>query len=263
MRSSKSLTSLGRQRQKIGAVVRDLRSQRRLSQVDLAEQLGISQSRLSMVERGSSSLTAEQFLHILRFFNTTIDRFDVAIPNPTDALQNALARLGALHLRESADLLPAVEHEDPSRVIRDAIIDASPRLVTALAPVLVRQHKRLALIRVYGELAAIGFGARLPWVVDNTIEAIALGSASGNAVFRRHLYREAGITFRSFIDQVSDRLGDRELKWDILDSTIRSETTLRRVRENASRPSSRWGIVSSIQPGDFASALEAADASDR
>src|SRR5687768_17386784 len=92
-------------RQGVCAKVRDLRLGRRWTQAELAVRLGMSQSRLSQVERGEGSFTAEQLIEILRLFNVPLDQF-IPAPDPDAELQNAFARLGAFHLRESPDVLP-------------------------------------------------------------------------------------------------------------------------------------------------------------
>ena len=56
----------------IARKVHDLRRGRRWTQAELARRLDLSQSRLSEVERGDGSFTAEQFLTILRLFNVSV-----------------------------------------------------------------------------------------------------------------------------------------------------------------------------------------------
>jgi DNA-binding XRE family transcriptional regulator len=82
------------ERAHISRVVRDLRKERGWTQAELAGKLGLSQSRLSEVERGDGSFTAEQFLQILRLFNVAVDRF-LGETDRSLQLQNALARLVA------------------------------------------------------------------------------------------------------------------------------------------------------------------------
>src|SRR6476469_4792741 len=104
-----SRKSAGRAR--ISATVRALRKERGWTQAELAEKLGLSQNRLSEVERGDGSFTAEQFLLILKLFNVTTSRFADATDRPQQ-LQNALARRGASHLQESAGVVPADDLAD-------------------------------------------------------------------------------------------------------------------------------------------------------
>jgi hypothetical protein len=56
-----------------------------------------------------------------------------------------------------------------------------------------------------------------------------------------------------------DRGGDvRAALPDLLETTIRSERSLREVQRSSSAISQRWGIVTSLQPEDFVGALKAA-----
>src|SRR5687768_15567391 len=85
----------------IGAKVRALRNARRLTQAQLAQQLNVTQGRLSDLERGKASFAAEQFLSILRIFNVPASEFMPSSGGMEAELQNALARLGARHLVEA------------------------------------------------------------------------------------------------------------------------------------------------------------------
>src|SRR5262249_18893316 len=93
-----------RNRARIAREVKRLREDRRWTQAELSKRLGLSQSRLSEIERGQGSFTAEQFLTILKLFNVSVTRFASA-RKPSTELQNALARLGADHLQESQEVL--------------------------------------------------------------------------------------------------------------------------------------------------------------
>ena len=59
----------------IAKKVRLLRRERRLSQAELAKKLGLSQSRLSELENGAGSFTAEQLVMLLQLFNVTLADF--------------------------------------------------------------------------------------------------------------------------------------------------------------------------------------------
>src|SRR3989338_8398768 len=124
----------------IAAKIRDLRRQRRWTQARLAGLLGISQNRLSEIERGDGSFTAEQLVLVMSTFNLQLDYFSISRQKAGAELQNTLARLGAGHLRE--DLSPGA-FESAKRVdevLLEALIAAdSPRQVAAVAPVLVAQ----------------------------------------------------------------------------------------------------------------------------
>src|SRR5687767_5977124 len=94
---------LEKERHRIGKKVRVLREQRGLTQAELSARLAMSQARLSLIEHGKASLTAEQFLELLRLLRVSISTFS----EPTSAaseLQATLARLGAFHLQEDSDV---------------------------------------------------------------------------------------------------------------------------------------------------------------
>ena len=104
MNTDKYSHSLEKDRAQVAQKVRELRRGRRWTQAELSRRLHLSQGRLSEVERGAGSFTAEQFLAILKLFNVPVSHFYHAAPDQASELQNALARLGALHLQESADV---------------------------------------------------------------------------------------------------------------------------------------------------------------
>lgn len=254
---------LGRSRKKIATKVRELRRARNLTQDELAKRLHISQNRLSEIEHGGGSFTAEQFLELLRLFNVTASDFVEDARDPDLELQNALARLGATHLHESA-IVPSAVLEEINDVVREALLNGSPRLITALAPVLVSHADSLNLPKLYAELHELGLERRLAWVVENTLVALdALANESGSgAKGWSKLKRRAEVPFRLFVDLVGPRGEVPGWKGapDPLDPTIRSLRTLEEVKLSASKSSERWGIATSLQPDDFVQAMRASRA---
>jgi hypothetical protein len=177
----------------------------------------LSQNRLSELERGAGSFSAEQLLLLMRLFNVTASSFVDEQPDPTLALQNALARFGATHLHEAAHVVP---DEDPvGRVVQDALVDGTPRVVTAAAPVLVRHAYMANLRAVQGELSRRGYERRLPWAVDNILAAVSL---LPKRLPRELLRNTAALQFASthFLG-----LGTSLSAPDILDPTVRSTKT--------------------------------------
>lgn len=259
----KKSDSLGRSRKKVATKVRELRLARSLTQNELAKRLHISQNRLSEIEHGGGSFTAEQFLELLRLFNVTASDFvDDARDRDLD-LQNALARLGATHLHESA-IVASAALEGVHDVVREALLHGSPRLITALAPVLANHADILNLPKLYSELHELGLERRLAWLVENTLVALdALANQSGSgAKGWSKLKRRAGVPFQLFVDLVAPRgeVPGWKSPPDLLDPTIRSLRTLEEVKRSASKPSERWGIATSLQPEDFVQALRASNA---
>jgi len=250
-------------RSHVSGVVRTLRRDRAWTQSELARKLGLSQSRLSEIEGGGGSFTAEQFLLILKLFNVTTSRFTGEERDRELQLQKALARLGAQHLHESSEVAPADELDDVLKVVRETLIGGDPRLTTALAPVLVANADRFGLSNLYLDLDKVGLGRRLPWLVQNTTEAIDLEIGADPPRAWAQRARRAAVLLSLFLDSVANGRHaepDRPLPLDAFDPTIRSKKTLEDVAATSSAISRQWGIVSTLQPRDFAQALRAARA---
>lgn len=253
MRPPSPIHDLDQTRRGVCAKVRELRLARRWTQAELAARLGLSQSRFSQIERGEGSFTAEQLIEVLRLFNVPLDQF-VPPVDPDAELQNAFARLGALHLRESAEVLPSARYAAVRDALREVLLAPnSPRLVTALAPVLVWNIESIDLDLVHHELAAVGRGDRLGWVVDNTLEALKDRSLRPPREWALR-QRLAIVALGEFLPKVKKRAQVT----DLFDSGIASVRTLAEVREASSAISKRWGVVSAIQVGDFVDALRQA-----
>jgi transcriptional regulator with XRE-family HTH domain len=247
----------------IARKVHDLRRGRRWTQAELARRLHLSQSRLSEVERGDGSFTAEQFLTILRLFNVTVSDFAPEAGEKRPDLQNALARLGAFHLQESTDTLPSERLTDVGDVLREAIVASEfPRLITALAPVLVSNIGRVNLKRLYAQLAEAGLERRLAWLVENTLESIRRELPGLPSTTWRRLYNRAQVVLATFLEFVSAEPHPPSAP-DVLDAGIRSKRTLEEVTNGSSAISRRWGIVTTLQPEDFTEALRGGRAARR
>lgn len=236
----------------------ELRRARGWTQAQLAERLGLSQARLSVIERGGGTISAEQFVVLMALFNVPVEDF-LPKQDPEDEIQNALARLGALHLREVPGVLPSSRLREVSDAVREVLVSPrSPRLVTALAPVLVTNIDSVNLDLVLSQLAALGLGQRLAWLAENIVVALGVAGAklppewSANA-------RRAGLL-----------LGDlaKRVRWahpsagyapdgpvDYFDPTIRSVKTAHIVWQNAGSIAKQWGVATEIEPEDFARAL--------
>jgi transcriptional regulator with XRE-family HTH domain len=267
MSGARTQDPLARGRSQIAAKVRELRRSRNWTQAELSEQLQMSQSRLSEIERGAGSFTAEQFLLLLKLFNVAASHFVSAPGEQALQIQNALARLGAFHLQESVHVLPSEQLDDVHDVVKEALVDGSPRTLTALAPVLVRNADRLNLSRLFAELERAGLERRLAWIVENTLAALALlprGSGSEAKEWTR-IVRRAEVSLRELLEFITEREPSRDKPGraappDVLDPAIRSRRTLDEVRSSGSRISQRWGIVTGLQVEDFLQALRAARA---
>lgn len=262
MNDTRLSQSLEKTRRALATRVRALRKGRRLTQAELAARLGLSQGRLSELERGNGSFTAEQLLLMLGIFNVTASHFVPPIHGHDAEIQNALARLGAVHLREDSEVLPTERLEAVGTVVREVLLEGSPRHLTALAPILVRNVDRLNLAKLRVELAQAGLERRLSWLVDNTLEAIRheLRRSPPKPLARQ--YRRAETVLEVFMEPAPSPGAGPSLptsiaRQDLLDATIGSAKTRREVAEASSPIAKRWGIVTSLQSEDFVKALRA------
>ena len=265
MISPESNVRLEQTRLRVAARVRELRQSRRWTQAELSAKLGMSQARLSEIERGAGSFAAEQLVEVLRLFN--VDLSDFVPPSPPDAvLQNALARLGALHLRERDDVLPTARLRDVVDAVRETLVSpCSSRLVAALAPVIVWNINVINLDLLHHQLVELGLSRRLGWLIENIATALDAISKPAMSEWGRR-QRRAKVVLAQFIENVqqlpSPEQGGAGLRLDHFDSDIRSRESLDEVWLAVSLISRKWQIVTSLQPQDFEVALRAADAPD-
>ena len=258
---------LKKSRSEIAKNVRELRKERRWTQAELAKRLDLSQARLSEIEGGDGSFTAEQFLLLLKLFNVGTNRFAPASGSSAGhdreaQIQNALARLGALHLQENRDVLPSERFDAVRSAVREALVLAeSPRLLTALAPVLVANAEQVNLNKLQLELSEAGLPRRLPWLVENVVDALERSDSTGHSRAWVRTCRRAHVLLRAFLDAVraDTRLASSGAP-DVLDSNIRSKRSHDEVAAASSPFSERWRVVTSLQPEDFAHALASAHA---
>jgi transcriptional regulator with XRE-family HTH domain len=259
MKNDKPSNKQDKVRAHIARKVLELRKARRWTQTELSEQLHVSQGRLSELERGDGSFTAEQLITLIKLFNVPLGEFSPEPPEPPSELQNALARLGATHLQESATVVPSERLTTVGDVVRETLTTAeSPRLVTALAPVLLQNVDDVPFKRLYLQFLDMGLERRFGWLVDNTIAAIQQDVTNVTVAAVRRRYRRAHVLLDSFLAFVADQPGRAATAPDILDRNIRTKQTLEEVSAAGSSISRRWGIFTSLQPEDFATALRSA-----
>lgn len=141
MRRTRPSATLSKARERIASEVRSLRNTRGWTLEELAKHLAISKSRLSDIERGEGSFTAEQFLEILALFNVTATHFAPPSRDAADQLQNALARFGAASLYESGDTTPSEHLRSVQQVIREALIEEIAAARHSGCPGIGPQHR--------------------------------------------------------------------------------------------------------------------------
>ncbi len=250
-------THLDKYKVTIAEKVRELRTARRWNQQELAGHLGLSQNRLSEIERGGGSFSAEQLVLLLQLFNIGISEFVGEDEVADSQLQNALTRLGATHLRESENVVPSERLTEVNRVVVEVLIDGSARLITPLAPVLVANIDRIGLKRIDADLDRLGLENRLGWLVENVTEAIRQQFTDALSPAWRKRYQRALVLLDDFLESASDRRL-QETHTDILDPTVRSSATLEKIVASRSAISERWNVVTDLKPSDFGEALRGA-----
>lgn len=236
----------------VGTRVRALREARRWSQAELARELGLSQPRLSQIERGHGSFSAEQLLRILELFNVGVEHF-VPERSGSSAVQNALARHGAVHLVTEPAMVPA-RYDEATEVVAEVLLHPeSPRHLTALGLVLLRSVDRVSLVEVGSRLTKLGREARLGWLLD------AVGAALGDVVFETSADRRDARRLRTAIDLILSRLPRpaEDAPLDLIDAEVRSAKTVQRIGAESSPEAKRWRVATRLQHGDFVAALEA------
>ena len=250
-------------RTEIAKKIRALRVERHWTQAELSKELGLSQGRFSEIERGQGSFTAEQFLEVLKLFNVPVSQFAVVQSGTGSGIENALSRLGAIHLEGHTDVLPSERLEEAGDVVREALLGAeSPRHITSLAPVLVRNLDRINLNKLRAQFLEYGLERRLGWLFENTLQAVRQELSGGLPREAATLYRRAELLLSAWL--VNAPLPPSPTNpggtLDILDAQILNENSLRKALNSASALSEQWGIATALQPDDFIEALKASRA---
>lgn len=263
MRKTKQPEDLNKRRLAIAEKVSRLRRDRRWTQAALSRHLGLSQTRLSQIESGNGSLTAEQFLAVLELFNVSAAELGAAsTANRGDDLQNALARLGARHLNESSNRLPSDRLASATDVARETLlVSDSPRQLTALGPVLVANADGIQLRMLEARLAELGCQRRLGWLLESVVTALEHELTKDLTRTWRQAYKRASLVLGSHVESMVTRGGAKWSEtndaWDVIDRSVRSNHSLREITAAASPIARRWGIATSLRTEDFERALAA------
>jgi transcriptional regulator with XRE-family HTH domain len=241
--------------------IRRLRQKNHWTQVRLARLLGLSQNRLSEIERGHGSFSAEQFLLILKIFNAPLRHFSSA-PTVSEEkqLQNAIARFGASPLRENRDLLPTEKLENATAVIREVLTSsANPRQITALAPLIVKQPNSVGLNNLRLSFLGVGRINRLGWLFESTLTAVKNELQADalprqwkdryhrTAVLLENILHYPGFTVRPFQKNSGDPLEPEVLQ---------SQEAFEETKTSRDQIAKKWGVVTRIKTEDFVHALK-------
>lgn len=256
-----------RYRKQISGVIKTQRLKRRMTQSELAKNIGISQSRLSELENGKGSFTAEHLLIVLQLFNLTVHDFIQSKLSAKDRLQKAMVRLGATHLREDGETLPSenITHIN-DMVIETLLSPSSTRFVTGLAPLIVKNNEHMNLNVIMRKLLDLGYEARLGWVIECTLESIKErldGYLPKNVA---NLYRRAHIRLSQYHLDPNELLSVLNKKSvyleDFFDRDILSQKTVLQVKASRDTFAKKWHIITRITQQDFTHALIEAEKND-
>jgi transcriptional regulator with XRE-family HTH domain len=108
----------------VGARLRRVRESRDISQVELAKQLGVTQSNVSEMERGIRSVTTDLAVKLARTLRVSTD--EILIGGNGHAEKTPLASVKLLRRVQRIEKLPAARQRVVLRVI-DALIDQETR----------------------------------------------------------------------------------------------------------------------------------------
>jgi transcriptional regulator with XRE-family HTH domain len=238
--------------------LRALRAERGWTQRRVATALGTSQSRLSVVERGEGSISAEQLLTAMQLFGVPAERFRPAGVTRAGVMARARALLG------SPDAVGAPSVEPRADAAQALLVEVllAPRQVThlqVLAPLLVRNLDLIALPRVYERLEQRGRGARLGWLADAVAAAIQALSTPLPGAWDP-LARHAEVALYAFSTQLQDARDRSErsrlLVEDVLETGLCSAVKLEALRRENGVEAKAWGIVTGCGVAGFAKALQ-------
>lgn len=247
--------NLDEARDRVAAKVRELRQAWGWTQAELGRLLGLSQARLSEIERGDGSFTAEQLLAVLTLLNVGIEQF-LPPADPDDELQNALIQHGATHLRQVPGVAPTGRFASASETILAVLLDPhAARFVTALGPLLLRHVDQVSLPALRERLHGSARSARLGWLIENVRDALLIPPPEKEPPFKRKISRAITVLSNELDRFPPPPILPGDLP-DLFDPDIRSARSLDIVwKHNASPISRRWGIATEIQPDDFRDAI--------
>jgi transcriptional regulator with XRE-family HTH domain len=131
-------TEIRELRSRIGRAIRKLREEEGISAQYLAKVLGVTQSTISRIESGASSISAENLFFIAKSFNRPISFF-VGEQSPTvhdiqDILRAGLVQYGATHLKAKRNIDIKEHYRTYEDFLNAALYEVDdPRFAAALA----------------------------------------------------------------------------------------------------------------------------------
>jgi transcriptional regulator with XRE-family HTH domain len=238
--------------------LRRLRHERRLTQVELALALGVSQPQLSKIEKGQGLISAQQLILLLLKYSLPLSYFIPAakVRDEEDALQNALVYLGASHLREIPDVIVHEKFTRAEEAIATTLISkSSPRLIAALVPVIVKHCENINFLEIAERLCVHGIENRLWWIVEGTFFAVQ--ERLKDPFLPRDFHRQYQTAFLLLERKKIDSSAVREhLKLDELDQGLISAKTVKLVKDDRDELAEDWGIITRIKLRDLVEFLQ-------
>lgn len=243
--------------QQISRQLRAFRKKRHFTQIELARFLDISQPRLSEIERGNGSLSAEQFLILLREFNLNIQDFISEKESIEQTLQNTLFRLGSTDLNTIPGL-PSERIKTINEAIIETLCDASSsRLIINLIPIIIKNSAQIDEYKLNSKLEGLGYKNRLKWIIEGSWNVLRIRLENYLPRNIQKLYRVADVRLGGPV-RISNALrtiGRFDIPEDVLDADITSQKTLDAVKEKRDELAKKWKIVTRITQQDMLNVL--------
>lgn len=164
-------------RSRIGRAIRALRDEERISAHKLAKILGVTQSTVSRIENGTTSISAERLCFLARVFNRPLSYF-IGEQSPLaydeeDILRAAAVHYGASHLKCKRIIDARLHYKTYADFLRAALNDISEsRFAAAVAATLYHQaaHGGINHTRIITTVAHERLIANLLLIIELIIE---------------------------------------------------------------------------------------------
>lgn len=256
--------SLGSIKKDIATSLKRARLERRVTQRELATTLGMTQARLSQIENGKGSLSAEQLITVLKHFNLPLNYFvrETKKEAPEDKLQNALNAMGATELYTIPDTLQSEQLIKLENLITETLTMAySSRTITALAPVIIEHVESINFQHIQNSMHQIGLLGRLGWTLENTVNALISEQSPSLPRTKTLLYRRCLVKINLALNNIKpswNTIYQHLPTEDLLDKNISSEKTLQETKNMSDELARKWKIITTITVNDFIQAIRGA-----
>lgn len=192
-------------RNRIGRAIRLLRDEERISARVLARTLGVTQSTVSRIESGSTSISAERLCFLARVFNRPLSYFigeqSPLVYDEEDILKAAAVHYGASHLKCKRTIDVREHYKTYADFLRVALNDVGePRFAAAVAATLYHQAARglINSTRIISTIAHERLIVNLLCIIKLIIDGRSHIKRPGNE--KEHVIRE--------LKKISDEFGE-------------------------------------------------------